>query len=169
MALNTRASLRIMAEQTTSGVGAVLAPGKAAADYAKDLVLTSGTVADQADRFYAERKTVNASTTQTTDLSGALTDPFGSTVTFAKVKLVALINRSTTQTLTLQRPAANGVPWLTAAGDAIPVPPGGFACVAAGVLAGLATVTAGTGDLIDVVNPAGASAEYDLIVVGTSA
>lgn len=169
MGLSTRATLRITAEQTTTGAPAVLAPGRAQADYEKALVLLSGIGADQADVFYAERKTVAASTTQTTDLSGALLNPFGVVATFAKLKLIALINRSATQTLTLQRPAANGVPWLAAAGDAIPVPPGGFAVVAAPTLGGLAAVTAGTGDLVDVVNPAGGPADYDLIAVGTSA
>lgn len=168
MALTTRVTTRIQGEQTATGdnaSGSVAIGGNAW----KDHVFTSGTGADQADRLWTKRRTVNASTTDSIDVSGSLTDSFGNAVTFAKVKAIQLINRSAAQTLTLQRPAANGVPFLTAAGDAIPVPPGGSITLVGPTAAGLASVTAGTGDLIDVVNPAGASADYDITIIGTSA
>jgi hypothetical protein len=166
VALTTRITGKVGANQTGTtdlGVPAVDVLAQL------DLLWTDGTAADQANRLWSDRRTVNASTTDSLDLSGTtLLDAFGIAVVFVKVKAVFLRNRSATQTLTVTRPAA-GVAIFTAASDAVPVPPGGCFLLAGPGLAGLATVTATTADLIDVVNPAGGSAEYDVVVVGTSA
>jgi hypothetical protein len=168
MGLTTRLLTKITGEQTATGDNATgsVSLGERAL---KEIVLLSGTGADAADRMWAKRRTVAASTTDSIDVSGSLVDSFNNTVAFAKVKAVQVINRSTTQTLSLTRPAANGVPIFTAAGDTVPIPPGGFFMLVAPGAAGLATVTAGTGDLIDIVNPAGGSADYDICIIGTSA
>ena len=56
---------------------------------------------------------------------------------------------------------------MSAAGDNIIVPAGGvivwFAPTAAGIV-----VTAGTGDLIEVVNGAGSAVDYDVTIIGAS-
>jgi hypothetical protein len=131
--------------------------------------LASGTGANQADRIFHDRRTITASGTDSLDLAGVLTDAFGATITFAKLKAVVVkAAAGNTNNVNVTRPAVNGVPWFLAAGDGIPVLPGGaFSWVAPG--AGV-TVTAATGDLIDIVNSgAGTSVTYDIIIIGTSA
>jgi hypothetical protein len=67
------------------------------------------------------------------------------------------------------RPAANGVPFMLAAGDGVALPPGGTFLWVAPTAAGVA-VTAATADLIDIVNSgAGTSVTYDIVIVGASA
>ena len=134
--------------------------------YAK--ALADGTGADQVDRIFTDRRTINASSTDSLDLAGALTNAFG-TVTFAKIKAIKVAAAAAnTNNVNVTRPASNGVPLFLAAGDGAPVLPGGvFLWVAPG--AGVA-VTAGTGDLLDLVNSgAGTSVTYDLTILGTSA
>jgi hypothetical protein len=135
---------------------------------AASVALADGTAANQSDRIFSDTRTITASSTDSLDLAGALTNAFG-TVTFAKVKAVLVKAASgNTNNVNVTRPASNGLPLFLAASDGIPVLPGGaFLWVAPG--AGV-TVTAGTGDLLDLVNSgAGTSVTYDIVVVGTSA
>lgn len=167
MALDTRISLSIKATQTG---GADLVGATAPLNFVKNLLLTNGPGANQADRLFTDHRVVTASATDSLDLSGALTDAFGVTVTFARVKFVAVIAAPTnTNNVVVTRPATNGVPLFSAASDACPVRPGGF--IAWGAADATAVpVTAGTGDLLDIVNSAGGtSVEYDIIVIGCSA
>jgi hypothetical protein len=167
-ALSTRMTVTLAAE---ASLPTDLANAVAPVALSKALVWLTGTGADQADRIFADARSVTASTTDTLDVAtgGGLTDVLGAALALVKVKAIVLVNTHATQGLTLQRPAANGVPWLTAAGDAIPVPAGGFVALGAGASAGLAAVTAATADLIDVVNGAGATGTYQIVIIGTSA
>lgn len=137
--------------------------------YHKNYQWTSGTGASQSDKRFRGSYTISASSTQTLDLAGSLTDPFGATITFAKIKKVEIYAASgNTNDVNVIRPASNGVPLFLAAGDGIPVKPGGaLVWVAPGT--GV-TVTAGTGDLLDLTNSAGGtSVDVDVIIEGTSA
>ena len=62
----------------------------------------------------------------------------------------------------MTRPALNGVPWLKTAGDAIEVGPGAwnFWYDPVGI-----TITAGTGDLIDIIETAAVEAAYDIVLL----
>lgn len=53
--------------------------------------LATGTAADQADRLYVAQVTIAASGTLNLDLAGALTDVFGNSITFARVKAFFLV------------------------------------------------------------------------------
>lgn len=133
------------------------------------LTLTSGTGNNQADLVFNDTRTVIASGTDALDLAGVLTGPLGGTLTFVKLKAVmvraAVANANNVR---LNRPATNGVPLFLAASDGIDIPPGGVFLWAAPV-AGV-TVTAGTGDLINIDNSgAGTSVTYDVVIIGTSA
>ncbi len=96
-----------------------------------------------------------------------LTDPFGTTLIFAKVKVIIIENLSTARTLTVggatDYPLVN---WVGSATDTIKIPPGGFFAICAPG-AGYA-VTAGTGDLLKIANDAGTSCIYNIIIIGTS-
>lgn len=135
-------------------------------------VLRNGTATGLADLVFADRGQIAASGTTSLDLAGgALLDPLGRTLVFAKLKamvVVALSTNNVANNIEVTRPASNGVPWAKAAGDAIPLVPGGihvFTSPGVGV-----TVTADTGDLINLVNSAGTNTvDYDIVLVGSSA
>jgi hypothetical protein len=134
--------------------------------------LTNGVGAGQADRVFADTRTLAASAAEDLDLSGTLLDAFGAAVVFARVKaLVIKADAANTNNVVLSRPAANGVPLFSAASDAVAVRPGGLlvlACGAADVNGYV--VTAATGDLINLANSgAGTPVTYSIIVIGASA
>lgn len=163
---NVRVSAAIGANITTAP-----ALGSTAGDIKPEYaaLLAAGVGAGQADRVYSAQFTINASSTQTLDLAGALVSSDGSAFTPAKVKAIFVKNTHATQPVVLSRPASNGVPLLLAAGNGVLIPAGGCVLLVAPGLAGLAAVTAGTGDLVDLVNGAGSSVTVDVVIVGTSA
>ena len=130
-----------------------------------DITIPTGSTSGLANQLWHDQRTVASGATDSLDLAGVLTNAIRQTVTFSAIKLVIIkAAAANTTVLSVTRPAANGVPIFAAAGDACPVGPGGifvWCSPAAGV-----TVTAGTGDLLDIVNAAGASAVYDVIVIG---
>jgi hypothetical protein len=82
---------------------------------------TVGTGAGMRDRGFQQQYTIAAGATQVIDLAGALTDRYGSTVTFAKVTEIRVINHSTTLAVSIG-PTAGGVgfgigTWWTLVGD----------------------------------------------------
>lgn len=133
------------------------------------LTLTDGTGANQADRIFSDTRTLSASATEDLDLSGSLTNAYG-TVTFARIKAIFVIADSdNTNNVNVTRPASNGVPLFLAAGDGLPLRPGGIFMWACSDATGVA-VTAGTGDLITFTNSAGStSVDYSVVIIGVSA
>lgn len=132
--------------------------------------LSNGTGAGSADLIFHDRRTINASSNEDLDLAGSLVSPYGATLTFVEVRaLLIYASTGNTNNVNVTRPASNGVPIFLAAGDGVPVPPGGvfqWACPADGKV----TVTASTGDLINVANASsGSSVTYDVVIIGTSA
>jgi len=129
-----------------------------------NVTLADGTASGKADVNYSDpSKTLGASASVSYDLSGALTDVNGEAAVFAKVKVIDVLN-SGPGVITVERPASNGLPFLSAAGDSIPVQVGGR--ISLYYPTGI-TVTAGTGDLLDVTAD-GSGATFALIVVGAS-
>lgn len=133
--------------------------------------LTSGTGANQADLVWSDTRTIAASGTEDLDLVGALAGNLGGTLTLVRLKaLLIRASAANTNNVRVSRPASNGVPWLLAASDGFDVGPGGLSLFVAPGAAGLATVTAGTGDLITFANSSsGTPVTYDVVLVGTSA
>jgi len=136
----------------------------------KRVDLASGVGANQADLMFHDRRTLAASGTEDLDLAGVLVDKFGTTLTFARIKEVWIVAAAAnTNNVNVTRPAANGVPLFLAAGDGLPVLPGGVFHWIAPNAAGIA-VTAGTGDLLTVTNSAaGTGVTYDVVIIGASA
>ena len=132
-------------------------------------VFSDGAGADQAQRIFADTRTLAASANEDLDLSGSLTDILGAAVVFTKVKAVIIkASASNSNNVNLTRPASNGVPLFLAAGDGIALAPGEVFVWLSGQAAGK-TVTAGTGDLINLANSAaGSSVSYDIIVIGAT-
>lgn len=136
---------------------------------AKRIRLLTGVGADQADMIWTDTNTLAASGTTDIDLAGSLTGAFGTSLTFARIKVVYFSALSTnTNNVNVTRPASNGAPLFLAAGDGIPVRPDGcFLWVAPGAT-GIA-VTGATGDLITVTNSGGTTGvTYSVVIIGAS-
>lgn len=137
--------------------------------YSNRITIPNGTASGQADLCWSDQRTVTASGTDALDLAGVLTGNLGGTLTIVKLKLVYVKAASgNTNACRINRPVSNGVPIFLAAGDGIDILPGGeFLWVGPG--AGV-TVTAATGDLINIDNSSsGTSVTYDVVLIGTSA
>lgn len=120
--------------------------------------MTDGNAADKAEVVFYNEDTVAASGTDTLDFAGGFTDAFGTTLTCTKLKALWIENRNTTagDIIRLQRPAANGLVLFDAASDAINIGPGGAFLWWLPSAAGIA-VTAGTGDILEIVEEGGAN------------
>lgn len=167
MALRTRVQFLLDAELTNAlDLGSASLPIK----LARDFVWSSGTGAANADRIFADTRTVAASATDSLDLAGSLADGIGGTFVPAKIKgLIVYAAAANTNNVVVTRPASNGVPLFSAAGDALPLRPGALLVWMSPDATGVA-VTAGTGDLLDFVNSgAGTDVTYDVVILGTSA
>ena len=129
---------------------------------------TNGTGANQASNAWGDIRSLLTATNEDLDLAGGLTNAFGAALTFTKVK--AIIIRAlpaNTGNITVTRPAANGVPFLVAAGDGFVLAPGAIFVLTNPSDAGI-TVTAGTGDLINVNNATGATQSYAVVIIGVA-
>lgn len=147
-----------------------LVTGDAPLEYTKKMIWTNGTTIDKADLVFSDTRTLTASSNEDLDLAGSLASIYGATLTFVELKALLIVaSTANTNNVRVIRPASNGVPLFLAASDGIDVPPGGlffWACPADGKV----TVTAATGDLINVANSSsGTSVTYDVVIVGASA
>lgn len=167
MALDSRLTVRATCTQTSAlDLGTASLP----LDFSRALRLRDGTGADQADLLWTDQRTLSASANEDLDLAGSLSDAFGSTLTFARIKgLIVAASSANTNNVVVSRPASNGVPIFGAASDAISVRPGGLLAWVAPDATAVA-VTAGTGDLINIANSSsGTSVTYDIVLIGASA
>jgi hypothetical protein len=138
--------------------------------YRKRYNWDSGTAANEADLIFHDTRTINASSNEDLDLAGSLSSAYGSTLTFVDLKAVLISAAAgNTNNVRVTRPASNGVPLFLAASDGIDVYPGGtFMWIAPGT--SVVTVTASTGDLLNIANSgSGSTVTYDVVIIGTSA
>lgn len=134
--------------------------------------LESGSGAGKADRVFADTRTLAASATETLDLAGSLTDAYGTTTSFARVKfiLISAAAANTNNVVVGANASADWVGLLNAAGTITLRPGATFAAMSGSADATGMVVTATTADLIKVANSAaGTSVTYDVIIVGNSA
>jgi hypothetical protein len=120
---------------------------------------------DQANTLFADTRTLATSATESLDLSGVFADAFGAVIANAEIVGIYIkAAAANTTTLSFFGAASNSfngpltgtTPKYTLAADEF---------VFMGSRAGWA-VTAGTGDIVAVANSAGASADYDIVVIG---
>lgn len=133
--------------------------------------LASGTGANQADKIFSDQRTLTASSTEDLDLAGSLTDAFGDTITFARIKAILVIaDAGNANNVLVGGAAANQfINWVGDASDKVVVRPGGVFCLIAPDATAYA-VTAGTGDLLRIGNSgAGTSVTYKIVIIGASA
>lgn len=134
--------------------------------------LASGTGAGQADLVFSDRRTLAASGTEDLDLAGSLIGAYGNTLTYARIKgLYVAASAANTNNVVIGNAASNAWATLLNATGTVTLRPGAALLAMAGPndATGYA-VTAGTGDLLHVINSAsGSSVTYDVVVIGASA
>jgi hypothetical protein len=164
MALTTEVSARVKASLVTS---LDLKSARSDLDLTISMLLASGVAIDQADEIWDDERSLATGANEDLDFAGILTNAFGQTVTLVKLKLLIFIAGSTNTTnLTIGPKSSNGLPFLAGTTPTFVLKPKGVFLLFDPSLAGI-TVTAGTGDLINVLNSAGATATYRVIAVGT--
>ena len=133
--------------------------------------IANGTGASQADILWHDQRTLAASTSEDLDLSGSLTDSFGTTVSLVRVKAIIVSAASDNGGLIQVGGASSNqfINWVADASDVVQIRAGGFMLLAAPDATAYA-VTAGTGDLLKIANTDGAAAgTYDIYIIGASA
>ena len=136
------------------------------------LTLAAGVLAGQADRIWADTRTVVPATPDDLDLAGSLLDALGGPATFARIKgLVIAAAPGNTNNVVVGAAAAN--PWvgLLGATHTLTLRPGAVVALMAGTADLTAyPVVAGTGDTLRIANSgAGTNVVYDVAVVGCAA
>lgn len=136
--------------------------------YASTTTLTNGTGADQANMIFTDTRTLAASNSEDLDLAGGLTDVYGTTITFTKIKgIIIKASSANTNNVVVGGDASGLVNWVGNANDVINVRPGGMFCLMAPDATAYA-VTGSTGDLLQIANSSsGTSVTYDIILIGT--
>lgn len=134
----------------------------------KSFDFASGTGAFQANVVWSDSRSLAGAASEDLDFAGGgLTDAFGVAVAPAKVRLVVIASSTTNTTDLTLFGDTNSVPLLNTAATTVTLQPGGVYVFSAPAIAGR-TVTAGTGDIIQVANGAGATATYEILVLGTT-
>lgn len=168
MALDTRIELSLIAT-LTAGLD-LSAIATLPLSYPRVCRWPSGTAEDQADLLWHDQRTLAASASETLDLAGGLTNAFGATLTFARVKLMVVAAADgNTNAVQVGGAASNAfVNWVANSSDVVNVMPDGQLWLIA-PKAGYA-VTAGTGDQLKIGNSAGGTpVTYDIVIIGASA
>ena len=170
MAATVTSSVRVTIESVLANTLG-LAAGQASLSQGFITALASGVGANQADKVFSEQRTIAASGTNDYDLAGALTDAFGVTVTFARIKMIAVFaDSANVNNVVIGNAATNQFVGPTgAAAHTINVRPGGSVVLFAPDATAW-PVTAGTGDLLRFANSgAGTSVIYNVVFLGASA
>lgn len=145
--------------------------GQHKVDLIKNIAFTSGTGANQIDLLWTDQRTLSASTGEDLDLAGSLTDAFGTTLTFASIKVIYVFSAAANgDNLLVGGAATNAVSTIFSdTSDELVLAPGGTVLITNPSATGYA-VTASTADLLRIENSdSGASATYDIIIAGDSA
>jgi hypothetical protein len=149
-----------------------LTTGTAPLQLRRSVALASGIGAGQADKVFSDRRTLAASATEDLDLAGVLLDPFGATITFARIKGL-VVSAAAANVNNVVVGAASGSPWagLLGATHTLTLRPGACFAVMAGQADGTAyAVTATSADLLKVANSSsGTGVTYDIVIIGASA
>lgn len=129
--------------------------------------LADGTGAGKNSKVFYDERTLADGGTEDIDLAGALTDGFGATVSFAKIRLMVIkAAAANTTALTVGGDAAAVIGFLVDPSDKFVVSAaGGFVMAYNPTAAGYA-VTGTTADILQVANGAGAGATYEILICG---
>lgn len=163
--LTSRAQIQISGNLTNvAGLQTATAP----LSVTKTLDLANGVAVNQANVLFSNTYAITTGATQSLDLAGGgLTDAFGVALAPARVKCVVITASSSNTTNLTILGSANAVPILNTAATTMTLTPGGIFLACNPSATGWA-VTAGTGDIVQIVNAAGATANADVVLIGAS-
>ena len=119
-------------------------------------------------KLYALAATMPAGGTNIYDLAGGVTNNFGEVLTFAKVKFLAFCPTNSlgaTRSMLIGPAPENGWSWQSTTTAAVRVYASGVFCVGTASTNGY-TVTAGTGDQLQIINDATNAAGFALYIAG---
>lgn len=162
-------SISVQVSGSFDNLNETIASAKQALSEIFTATITTGTGADQADRVYYGRRAASTTPEDIDLAAGSLTDIYGNAITFARVKLIYIKNRSTTtaEIISVGGDANGLVGWVGAAADFVNVRAGGVLLLFAPDATGYA-VTAGTGDILQIVSASG-TPSVDVLIIGCSA
>jgi len=131
------------------------------------LSLSNGTASGNASQVWRDTRTLTASATENLDFAGGLTNAFGVTLTFVRIKFIYIkASSANTNDVQVTRVATTGIPLFMADGDGIALGPGEWFCFGSPTTG--KAVTATTDDTLTLTNSAGGtSVDYSIVVVGT--
>lgn len=134
----------------------------------KSLVFTDGSGAGQVNKVWGRLgQSLAASSSDSWDLAGSLTDALGVTVVFTKLKLVYIFAYAANVNNVVIGNDTNHVPIFSAVTASQAILPGNLFLITNNTAAGW-TVTASTGDIIKITNSAGGTAVvYDIAILGS--
>lgn len=125
----------------------------------------AGVGSEQCNLVFCDRRTLGGGANESLDLAGGLTDAFGNTMTFVKVRALVIQNLSATKVLTIGN-GANPFIFLAGGTEAVILQPKGKLALDNPVTGW--AVTGATGDMLKVANNAGDPADYLVWIVGTA-
>lgn len=137
-------------------------------NYSKLFNFTNGSGANEANMIWADQRVLTASSTEDLDLSGSLTNVYGTSILFTSIKgIIVYAAAANTNNVLLGGAATNAfINWVGNATDIISIRPGGMLALIDPNANGYA-VTAATGDILKVANSSsGTSVTYDIILLG---
>lgn len=148
-----------------------LKTGLAPLSYIPLFTFTDGEGANQIQQIFTDSRTLLSAASENLDLSGSLRNIYNELINFTKIRLFLIRCPSTNPNVVRVGPgAANG--WVTAfndASDRINIRPGGILIMVSADPTGYA-VTAGSGDIVTVLNTndaAAVSVAYEIVLMGT--
>lgn len=175
MATSLSSTLNVLAQWrfTNSNTG-IATDSETNSSFQWSKTMTNGTGSGSSNKLVAKQYTISASANEDLDLAGSLTDFYGNTVTFTKVKVI-FIEHSTTTTATTIAVGVTANPfinWIKSAGTIttdlprVVVRNGGVFMLGCTDGTGYA-VSAGTGDILRITNEDGTnSATVNVCIIG---
>ncbi len=143
--------------------------------YGAALEFADGSGVGQANRVFADERTVASGAVDQIDLAAGAgnTRPLGSLLTITQIVGLIIINKpkaadavQNSTALTIGAGANPITGLFGASAHTLILPVGGFLAVGGAGAAGIGTVTPTTGDMLTVTNAAGAANTYQVIVIG---
>lgn len=164
MALDTKLAVKLDSVQTSA---LDLTSRTAPLSYSYRKALTNGTGANQASIVWSDHRQIAASSNDDIDLAGVLTDPFGATITFARIKTILVKAADTNvNNVVVGGASSTFTTWVTGTSPAVLVRPGGCLLLSASDATSYA-VTATSADLLRISNSgAGSTVDYDIVLIG---
>lgn len=134
--------------------------------FADDIGISSGNGAGQANACFFDRRTISGSSSESLDLAGGLTDAFGASLTFTRIKAIYIkADPANAGNIVIGGASSNAFAGPFAdASDKLAIAPGQTFIVTN--LGSGWTVTAGTGDLLQIANSGASAGSYEVAIVG---